>query len=99
MGNNWRSRFRAFLCGIFVRLPGLLCAVRKKRAAECLTACATTLTACIFHYAFVSWQQYALLQVALPAMVKGSVGFSATLALGWGVTAALRQIPTVARLI
>lgn len=35
----------------------------------------------LIHYAFVSWLQYALLKVALPAFVKGSLAFSATLAL------------------
>jgi surface polysaccharide O-acyltransferase-like enzyme len=53
----------------------------------------------LIHYAFVSWLQYALLKVALPAFVKGSLAFSATLALSWGVTAALRRIPAVARVI
>src|SRR5713101_3353969 len=46
MGNDWRGQFRAFLCGILVRLPRLVCG-SQKRAAECLTACVTTLTACI----------------------------------------------------
>ena len=53
----------------------------------------------LIHYAFVSWLQYALLKVALPAFVKGSLAFSATLALSWGVTTALRRIPAVARVI
>jgi hypothetical protein len=53
----------------------------------------------LIHYAFVSWSQYALLKVALSAFVKGSLAFSATLAMSWGVTAALRRIPAAARVI
>jgi peptidoglycan/LPS O-acetylase OafA/YrhL len=53
----------------------------------------------LIHYAFVSWLQYAVLKTALPAIAKGSVVFLGTLALAWGVTAALRRIPGVARVI
>jgi surface polysaccharide O-acyltransferase-like enzyme len=53
----------------------------------------------LIHYAFVSWLQYALLKATLPAIAKGSVGFLATLALSWSVTAVLRRIPAVAELI
>jgi hypothetical protein len=53
----------------------------------------------LIHYAFVSWLQYAVLKIALPAIAKGSVVFVGTLALSWGVTAGLRRIPGVARMI
>ncbi len=53
----------------------------------------------LIHYAFVSWLQYALLRSSLPAIAKGSLVFAGTLALTWGVTAALRRIPVVARVI
>jgi peptidoglycan/LPS O-acetylase OafA/YrhL len=53
----------------------------------------------LIHYAFVSWLQYALLKTGLPAIAKGSVVFLGTLALSWSVTAALRRIPGVARIV
>jgi len=53
----------------------------------------------LFHYVFVSWLQYALLRSALPGIAKGSLVFLGTLALSWSVSAALRRIPAVARVI
>ena len=53
----------------------------------------------LIHYALVSWLQYALLKTGLPAIAKGSVVFLGTLALSWSVTAALRRIPGVARIV
>jgi Acyltransferase family len=53
----------------------------------------------LIHYAFVSWLQYALLKTGLPAIAKGSVVFLGTLAPSWSVTAALRRIPSVARIV
>jgi surface polysaccharide O-acyltransferase-like enzyme len=53
----------------------------------------------LIHCAFVSWLQYALLKTGLPAIAKGSVVFLGTLALSWSVTAALRRIPGVARIV
>ena len=53
----------------------------------------------LVHYAFVSWLQYALLKAALPAVAKGGIVFLATVVLSWGVTAGVRRIPAVARVI
>lgn len=53
----------------------------------------------LIHYAFVSWLQYALLKTPLSGLAKGSCVFLGALALSWGVTAALRRIPGVARVI
>jgi surface polysaccharide O-acyltransferase-like enzyme len=53
----------------------------------------------LVHYAFVSWLQYVLLKAALPAVVKGSLVLAGAVALSWAVTAALRRIPAVARVI
>jgi peptidoglycan/LPS O-acetylase OafA/YrhL len=53
----------------------------------------------LIHYAFVNWLQYALLKTGLPAIAKGSVVLLGTLALSWSVTAALRRIPGVARIV
>ncbi len=53
----------------------------------------------LIHYAFASWVPLSLLAAPLPAPVKGTLAFLGTLALSWGVTAALRRIPGVARVI
>lgn len=53
----------------------------------------------LIHYACVSWLQYALLRAQLPGLVKGLVVFSGTVAISWSVTAALRRIPAIARII
>jgi Acyltransferase family len=53
----------------------------------------------LVHYAFVSWLQYALLKMALPAIAKGLVVFPSAVALSWATVATLRRIPAVARVI
>jgi len=53
----------------------------------------------LIHYAFSSWLQYSLLKAALPAIAKGSLVFVGTVALSWSVTAMLRRIPVVGRMI
>lgn len=53
----------------------------------------------LIHYAFASWLQYAFLKPQLSAPVKGITVFLGTVALGWITTAALRRIPTVAKVI
>ena len=53
----------------------------------------------LVHYAFVSWLQYSLLKITLPAIAKGSLVILGALALSWGTVAALRRIPAVARVI
>jgi surface polysaccharide O-acyltransferase-like enzyme len=53
----------------------------------------------LIHCAFVSWLQYALLKAPLSGLAKGSCVFLGALVLSWGVTAALRRIPAVARVI
>ena len=44
------------------------------------------------HYVFIVWLQYLLLDATLPAIVKGTSVFVGTLALSWGVAAALGQV-------
>jgi hypothetical protein len=51
----------------------------------------------LIHYAFVSWLQFGLLKAQLPAIAKGSIVLVGTVLLSWGATAALRRIPSVAR--
>jgi peptidoglycan/LPS O-acetylase OafA/YrhL len=53
----------------------------------------------LFHYVFVIWTQYAILDVALPATVKGAIVLSVTLALSWAVSAAINAAPLGARLM
>ncbi len=53
----------------------------------------------ITHYVFVTWLQYALLRAALPGAVKGTLVFVGAVALSWSLTAALRRIPAVGRVI
>jgi peptidoglycan/LPS O-acetylase OafA/YrhL len=53
----------------------------------------------LFHYVFVIWTQYALLGLALPAVVKGVIVFTVTLALSWTATAIMCRIPLGARLM
>ena len=100
-------RRRAELC------PGLLCqllfrvrrrgAVRRgavggpARLLDSLKANAFGMY--LVHYLFVVWLQFALLGLALPALVKAAIVFSATLALSWSATAALRRVPAVANII
>jgi surface polysaccharide O-acyltransferase-like enzyme len=42
----------------------------------------------LVHYMFVVWLQYALLDTALPAIVKATIVFVATVLLSWGVVSA-----------
>jgi surface polysaccharide O-acyltransferase-like enzyme len=53
----------------------------------------------LVHYVFIVWLQYAVLDVALPAIVKASAVFVGTLLLSFAATAALRSIPFGSRLI
>ena len=53
----------------------------------------------LFHYVFLIWAQYALLQVALPAIVKGAIVLAVTLALSWAVSAGVSRFPAGARLL
>jgi peptidoglycan/LPS O-acetylase OafA/YrhL len=53
----------------------------------------------LVHYLFVVWLQFALLDVALPGLVKGAIVFAGTLLLSWGAVAALRHAPAVAQII
>ena len=53
----------------------------------------------LVHYVFVVWLQYAMLGVAVPAIVKAAIVFAGTLMLSFTATAALRSIPLGSRLI
>ena len=53
----------------------------------------------LLHYIFIVWLQYAVYDDQLPAAVKFAIVFAGTLSLSWGLTAALRKNPVVARMI
>jgi len=53
----------------------------------------------IIHYVVVTWLQYGLLGIQLPAILKAAIVFTGTLILSWGSIAAIRRIPAVARVI
>ena len=53
----------------------------------------------LVHYLFVVWLQFALLNAALPAIVKGSTVFGSTLLLSWWTVAALRRLPSAGQII
>ena len=53
----------------------------------------------LIHYVFVIWLQYALLDTTFAAIEKGAIVFAGTLALSWIITAAIRRIPAVGRVI
>ncbi|NNE48078.1 MAG: acyltransferase [Rhodothermales bacterium] len=53
----------------------------------------------IVHYLIAAWLQYFLLGPEVSPFVKASLAFVGTLVLSWAVTAALRRIPAVARVI
>jgi hypothetical protein len=53
----------------------------------------------VIHYGIVSWVIFAMLGLAWPAMLKWLIGAPVALALCWVLTAALRRIPGVDRVI
>jgi hypothetical protein len=53
----------------------------------------------LVHYAYMLWLQYALFNVALPAIAKAAIVFVLGLLLSWVTTAALRRIPGAYRVL
>ncbi|HTD28116.1 MAG TPA: hypothetical protein VK660_01875 [Xanthomonadaceae bacterium] len=53
----------------------------------------------LLHYACVTWLQMTLLHVQLPGYTKAALVFAGAVALSWSLSAAMRQIPAVARLV
>jgi surface polysaccharide O-acyltransferase-like enzyme len=53
----------------------------------------------LIHYIFVIWLQYELLEVPLHAVAKATIVFTGTVTLSFGIVAAFRRIPVVARII
>jgi hypothetical protein len=53
----------------------------------------------LLHYLFVGWLQWGLYDSGIPVPTQGLLVFVGTVALSWGVTAALRCISAVARVV
>lgn len=53
----------------------------------------------LFHYAAVSWLQYAALRSALPGFAKAALVFSSAVAIAWILTATLRRLRPLARVL
>jgi glucans biosynthesis protein C len=53
----------------------------------------------LFHYLFVVWLQYALLDTALFAIAKAMIVFGGALMLAWATTAAVRFVPFGTQLV
>jgi peptidoglycan/LPS O-acetylase OafA/YrhL len=53
----------------------------------------------LFHYVFVIWMQYSLLQFPIPAIVKGAIVLGATLVLSWAAAVSVSSVPVGARLM
>src|SRR5712692_4397613 len=53
----------------------------------------------LLHYIFIIWLQYAVYDYWFPAGVKFAIVFAGTLSMSWALTAMLRKIPVVARMI
>jgi hypothetical protein len=53
----------------------------------------------LVHYPIVTWTQFALLEVALPGIVKAALVTSIGIGASWGLTILLRRLPGVGRVI
>ena len=53
----------------------------------------------LIHYLFIVWLQFAVLGLAVPAVVKAAIVFGGTLVLSWSATAGLRRVPAIAQII
>jgi len=53
----------------------------------------------LVHYPVVVWLQFALLAIALGPIAKGAIVFVGAVALSWGIVAALRRVPVIARVL
>jgi surface polysaccharide O-acyltransferase-like enzyme len=53
----------------------------------------------LLHFIPLIWLQYAVYDPPLPAFAKFAIVFVGTLSISWGLTALLRKIPAVARMI
>jgi surface polysaccharide O-acyltransferase-like enzyme len=83
----------SFACiALFLRF-----ATKARRVFDSLSANAYGIY--LLHYVCVTWLQYALLREELPGVAKAMLVFGGALAASWGLSAALRRIPAVARVV
>lgn len=81
-----------FLLAVFVRFAN-----RRIGMIDSLSANAYGIY--LVHYVFVTWIQYELLDVNLPAIQKGVTVFVVTLLLSWGTVASIRLLPFIDRIL
>ena len=79
-------------CAVFVRF-----ARRRRAAFESLSANAFGIF--LLHYPIVSWLQYSLRSAEISGAAKGSLVIVLAVGLSWLMTAALRQIPSIRRIL
>jgi hypothetical protein len=53
----------------------------------------------LIHYPVVVWLQFAMLAVSLSPIAKASIVFTGAGAVSWGIVAALRRVPAIARVL
>jgi peptidoglycan/LPS O-acetylase OafA/YrhL len=53
----------------------------------------------LVHYVFVVWLQYALLDIAVPAIARGVIVFTGSLMLSWACAAGIGRLPWRAMLV
>jgi glucan biosynthesis protein C len=73
------------LAAVFIRFASV-----RSQAADSLAENAYSIY--LLHYIFVIWLQYILLGFALFAVVKAAIVFAGTLALSWGLSAAICRV-------
>jgi len=81
-----------FMLAVFIRF-----ATHRNRIMDSL--CANAYGIYLSHYAFVTWIQYQLLPINLPAVPKAAIVFAAALLLSWCTVAAIRRIPIFDRVL
>lgn len=87
----------AFTTCFFVLALGVRFARVRSRVLDSLKANAYGMY--LVHYGFVVWLQYLLLAVFWPAILKAVLVSGGTLMMSWSVSAALRRVPAIARII
>jgi surface polysaccharide O-acyltransferase-like enzyme len=83
-------------CAFFVA-ASLRFGLTQSRPLASLSANAYSLY--LVHYVFMVWMQYALLELAAPAVLKAPIVFVVTLVVSWIIILAVQRIPLGARLI
>jgi peptidoglycan/LPS O-acetylase OafA/YrhL len=80
-----------FVIAVFVRFA------RSSRLVDSFSA--NSYGIYILHYAFLAWVQYALVRLAVPAVVKGFLALICAAAISWSASALLRRSQKIAQVI